>query len=308
MGDAVIVAAARTAIGTARKGTLLDVSAFDLAKWSAGEALKRSGIPGGDVDDLMMGEVAAGRRRHRPLRRDRARPHRGPGRRAQPPLRVGHGAGAGRGARSIMAGMDDVIIAGGAESLSTSPNVDEAHAAGTDELRAVDVADRTPRRPTRPRSTCRSPSVRTPPTSCGITREDWTRGRTARTCARSPRSTKVASQEEIFPIEVTLRDGTDEDLRHRRAPAPRQHAWRSSAVAEAAAPRDRGLPRSPPATRRASTTPAPRWCSSTATTPRRTASSRSPRSSRGRRSGVQPARHRPRPDLRDPEGARARRA
>jgi hypothetical protein len=60
MGDAVIVAGARTAIGTARKGTLLDVSAFDLAKWSAGEALKRSGIPGGDVDDLMMGEVLQG--------------------------------------------------------------------------------------------------------------------------------------------------------------------------------------------------------------------------------------------------------
>ena len=33
MGDAVIVSAARTAIGTARKGTLLDVSAFDLAKY-----------------------------------------------------------------------------------------------------------------------------------------------------------------------------------------------------------------------------------------------------------------------------------
>ena len=60
MGDAVIVAGARTAIGTARKGTLLDVSAFDLAKCAAGEALKRSGIPGGDVDDLMMGESLQG--------------------------------------------------------------------------------------------------------------------------------------------------------------------------------------------------------------------------------------------------------
>ena len=33
MGDAVIVSTARTAIGTARKGTLLDVTAFDLAKY-----------------------------------------------------------------------------------------------------------------------------------------------------------------------------------------------------------------------------------------------------------------------------------
>src|SRR3954470_19136298 len=37
MPDAVIVAAARTPIGTARKGTLLDVSAFDLAKYVVAE-------------------------------------------------------------------------------------------------------------------------------------------------------------------------------------------------------------------------------------------------------------------------------
>ena len=41
MPDAVIVAAARTPIGTARKGTLLDVSAFDLAYCAVAEALKR---------------------------------------------------------------------------------------------------------------------------------------------------------------------------------------------------------------------------------------------------------------------------
>ena len=60
MGDAVIISAARTAIGTARKGTLLDVTAFDLARESVGEALKRSGIPGDDVDDLQMGESLQG--------------------------------------------------------------------------------------------------------------------------------------------------------------------------------------------------------------------------------------------------------
>jgi len=60
MGDAVIVSAARTAIGTARKGTLLDVSAFDLAKEAMGEAVKRSGIPGDDIDDAQMGESLQG--------------------------------------------------------------------------------------------------------------------------------------------------------------------------------------------------------------------------------------------------------
>ena len=97
MGDAVIVSAARTAIGTARKGTLLDVTAFDLAKESVGEALKRSGIPGDDVDDLQMGESLQGggdiaRYAAVELGLDQR-----PGRRAQPPLRVGHGRGAGRG-------------------------------------------------------------------------------------------------------------------------------------------------------------------------------------------------------------------
>ena len=60
MGDAVVVSAARTAIGTARKGTLVDFTAFDLAKFSVGEALKRSGIPAEDVDDIVLGEVLQG--------------------------------------------------------------------------------------------------------------------------------------------------------------------------------------------------------------------------------------------------------
>src|SRR5260370_1377859 len=60
MSDAVIVAAARTPIGTARKGTLLDVTTFELARYAAGEALKRSGIPAGEVDDMQMGESLQG--------------------------------------------------------------------------------------------------------------------------------------------------------------------------------------------------------------------------------------------------------
>ena len=36
MGDAVVVSAARTAIGTARKGSLVNFTAFDLAKFAIG--------------------------------------------------------------------------------------------------------------------------------------------------------------------------------------------------------------------------------------------------------------------------------
>ena len=60
MGDAVIVSATRTAIGTARRGSLASFSAFDLGKLVIGEALKRSGIPVDDVDDIVLAEVLQG--------------------------------------------------------------------------------------------------------------------------------------------------------------------------------------------------------------------------------------------------------
>ena len=41
MTEAVVVAAARTPIGRARKGTLANVDAFRLAEVAAGEALRR---------------------------------------------------------------------------------------------------------------------------------------------------------------------------------------------------------------------------------------------------------------------------
>ena len=60
MTEAVIVSACRTPIGTARKGTLIDVSAFDLAKHAVAEALARSGVTADDVDDIVLGEVLQG--------------------------------------------------------------------------------------------------------------------------------------------------------------------------------------------------------------------------------------------------------
>ena len=51
---------ARTAIGTARRGSLVDYDAFDLAKFAIQESLKRSGIPVDEVDDIVLGEVLQG--------------------------------------------------------------------------------------------------------------------------------------------------------------------------------------------------------------------------------------------------------
>ncbi len=131
MPDAVIVAAARTAIGTARKGTLIDVSAFDLAKYAAGEALKRSGIPGADVDDMQMGEVLQGGgdiARHAAIELGLLEV---PGVALNRHCASGMAAVQGAAA-SIRAGMDAVVIAGGAESMSTTPMV-QKRKLGTDE-------------------------------------------------------------------------------------------------------------------------------------------------------------------------------
>src|SRR3954447_23669385 len=132
MADAVIVSTARTAIGTARKGTLLDVTAFDLAKESAGESLKRSGIPGDDVDDMQMGESLQGGgdiARYAAVEL---------GLTNVPGVALNRHCASGMAsvqgsAASIIAGMDKVIIAGGAESTSTSPATMKRKL-GTDDL------------------------------------------------------------------------------------------------------------------------------------------------------------------------------
>jgi acetyl-CoA acetyltransferase len=59
MPDAVIVAARRTAIGTARRGTLVDADPFDMASVTVREAVARCGLtpfaaPGGGIGVAAM--------------------------------------------------------------------------------------------------------------------------------------------------------------------------------------------------------------------------------------------------------------
>jgi acetyl-CoA C-acetyltransferase len=205
MGDAVIVAAARTAIGTARKGTLIDVSAFDLAKWSAGEALKRSGIPGSDVDDMMMGEVLQGGgdiARYAAIEL---------GLIEVPGVAFNRHCASGMApvqsaAASILAGMDDVIIAGGAESLSTSPSATKRVLPG-DEL-APWMSPSHPATEDAPAFDMSITVGQNTADKYGLTREDmdeWA----YRSHVRAIQAIDDGRlQEEVFPIEVGLRDGT----------------------------------------------------------------------------------------------------
>ncbi|HEX6312983.1 MAG TPA: thiolase family protein [Acidimicrobiia bacterium] len=122
MTDAVVVSAARTPIATARRGSLAGVDVFELAKASVGEALKRSGIPSDDLDDIVLGESLQGGgcvARYAAVDL---------GLTDVPGLAHNRHCASGMApvqtaAAGIRAGMDRVVIAGGAESITQSPQV-----------------------------------------------------------------------------------------------------------------------------------------------------------------------------------------
>ena len=205
MSDAVIVAAARTPIGTARKGTLLDVTTFDLAKYAAGEALKRSGISAADVDDMMMGESLQGGgdvARYAAIDLGLVE---------MPGLALNRHCASGMGAvqnaaGSIIAGMDTVVIAGGSESMSSMPMVSKRTPFTDDWAQWM-----SPSHPEQPDAPAFDMSITVgwnTAKAAGLTRADcdeW--------AVRShQRAIKAIDEgrfdEEVFPIEVKMRDGS----------------------------------------------------------------------------------------------------
>ncbi|CAN5479049.1 thiolase family protein [soil metagenome] len=117
---AAIIAAARTAIGTARKGTLANTPAIELAKPIVAAAVERSGLDASDFDDLVLAESLQGGG-------DSARyiavdlgfdniPGLAVNRQCASSL-----AAVAVGAGQIASGMSSAILAGGMESLSTMP-------------------------------------------------------------------------------------------------------------------------------------------------------------------------------------------
>jgi acetyl-CoA C-acetyltransferase len=204
MGDAVIVSAARTAIGTARKGTLVDVSAFDLARYSVGEALKRSGIPSDDVDDILLGEVLQGGgdiARYTAIELGITNV---PGAALNRHCASGMAA-VQSAAGSIRAGMDKVVIAGGSESISTSPS-----SLKRDPVTGEMKPWMSPSHPDTPEAPAFDMSLTVgwnTAQQANVTREEmdhWA----YESHMRAVRATDEGRlEEEIFPIEVTRRDG-----------------------------------------------------------------------------------------------------
>ena len=121
MTDAVIVSAARTPIGKANKGSLIGVDVFELAKVAVGAAIERSGVPAADIDDIVVAESLQG---GGVVARNVAVQL---GLEQVPGLADNRHCAAGLSAlqiaaSSVMAGMTDVVVAGGTESISTSPS------------------------------------------------------------------------------------------------------------------------------------------------------------------------------------------
>ena len=118
MPEAVIVSALRTPIGTAMKGTLRDTDAYQLAEHVVGNAA--ADLDAGAIDDVVLGEGLYGGgvvARHAAITA---------GLTSVPGLALNRHCAAGQAAvqsaaASVRAGMDQLVIAGGVNSASTSP-------------------------------------------------------------------------------------------------------------------------------------------------------------------------------------------
>jgi len=204
MGDAVIVSTARTAIGTARKGSLVDTSAFDLARWTVAEALKRSQIPADDVDDVVLGEVMQGGgdiARYAAIETGLINaPGLAHNRHCASGMAAVQTAAAG-----IMAGMDKVVIAGGTESISTTPMATKRVLPGDETAPWM-----SPSHPEEPDAPAFDMSITVgwnTAQRAEVTREEmdhWAYQSHVRAISAIDEG---RFEEEIFPIEVTRRDG-----------------------------------------------------------------------------------------------------
>lgn len=204
MGEALVVSTARTAIGTAFKGSLIDVDAYDLATRTVAEAVRRSGIDPALIDDVVMGESRYGGG-------DIARY-------AAVAAGIEHVAGVAHNrhcasglaavttaAGSIRAGMDRAVVAGGVESVSTSPRFTRRVLGGDD---WEDWAP--PSHPETPTAPIEDMSITVgwnAAVEAGVSREQmdaWALRSHQRAVAAIDAGAFVT---EIFPVDVVGRDG-----------------------------------------------------------------------------------------------------
>ena len=204
--EAVIVAGARTAIGTAYKGSLADTDALDLATQAIAEAVRRSGIEPGLVDDVVLGESLYGGGDIARYAAVEAGLVSAPG--------LAHNRHCASGlatlstaAASVMAGMDRVVVAGGVQSSSTMP-VTSRRVPGTDTVEEDWLAPSHRETPDAPIRDMTLSIGWTTAVKAGISREDmdaWAFRSHMRAVAGIDNGSFA---QETFPVEVTKRDGS----------------------------------------------------------------------------------------------------
>jgi acetyl-CoA acetyltransferase family protein len=122
MSEAFIVAGARTPIGRAFRGSLIDVDAAALAEIALRATIERSGVDPARIDDIVLAESLQGGGVLGRYVANRL------GLTNVPGLANNRHCAAGLsavqiGAASIRAGMDDIVLAGGTESISSMPKL-----------------------------------------------------------------------------------------------------------------------------------------------------------------------------------------
>lgn len=123
MNDIVVVSAARTAIGSFN-GSLSSFSAADMGAIVIKEVLARAGVEGKDVSEVVMGQVLTGGTGQNPARQAVIKA----GLPQEVPayvLNMVCGSGlrtVAQGMMAIMAGLADIVVAGGQESMTNAPH------------------------------------------------------------------------------------------------------------------------------------------------------------------------------------------
>jgi acetyl-CoA C-acetyltransferase len=204
--EAVIVAGARTAIGTAYKGTLAETDAMTLGTAAVAEAVRRSGIPAELFDDVILGESLYGGGDIARYAAIEAGLVNAPG--------VAHNRHCASGlatlqsaAASVIAGMDRVVVAGGVQSSSTAP-VARRRVPGTDAFEEDWLA---PSHRQTPDASVRDMSLTVgwnAAVKAGISRQDmdlWAYRSHMRAVAGIDAG---AFASEVFPLEVSKKDGS----------------------------------------------------------------------------------------------------
>jgi acetyl-CoA C-acetyltransferase len=205
MTKPVILAACRTAIGSAFRGSLTETSAFDLAEAVVVATLDRSGLEAADIEDVVLAEGLYGGgviARHAAVTA---------GLTHVPGLAVNRHCAASLAsvqiaAADVASGMVDAVIAGGVSSPSTSPK-STWRKPGTTEVTEGWISPSHPDSPEAPNLDMSITVGWNAATLAGVTREEmdaWA----ARSHQRAIESIDRGDfTDEIVPITVTRGDG-----------------------------------------------------------------------------------------------------